>query len=431
MRLRAKENEAYRKSKGKTLSFEFFRMGSLRRHPVYLIRTAGEFYSKFKISETEFIHAVSFPCFVVEMLLLEDEFSVVETLSEMGFRLFEERSESIDLSFYGVSDKSYWRTFLFLSEDEVERLSSVASGERTPELIFSISDSVRSFLADSSQIEVGGKRFDVSTNPLIMGVLNITPDSFYERSRVQTLEIALERAAKMVEEGADILDVGGQSTRPGSEMIPASEELKRVIPVVSELKKAFDVPVSVDTFYPEVAEKALEAGASLVNDIFGFRFSRMLELLAREKVSAVLMHMKGESPKTMQENPYYSDVIAEISAFFNERLDSFEKAGGEVEKLILDPGIGFGKRYEDNLEIIESLSAFKVFGLPILIGHSRKSFIGLALEGLPPEERLEGTLAAGAIAVLKGASILRVHDVKEAKRASRVAFEIKKKGIFC
>lgn len=404
-------------------------MGFLRRHPVYLIQTEDEFCSKFNISEVDFIHTISFPCFVVEMLLLENELTIVETLSEMGFRLFEERSETIDLSFYGANELIFWRTFLFLSEGEVERLTSLAPGERVPELIFSISKSVRNFLNYFPIIEIGNNRFDLSQGRLIMGILNVTPDSFYGGSRVQTLEKAVERASKMVEEGADILDVGGQSTRPGSEMISADEELERVIPVIKELKKVFEVPISVDTFYPEVAEKVLEAGASLINDVFGFRFPGMLEFLAKEKVPAVLMHMKGESPKTMQENPYYLNVIAEISAFFNERLDSFEKAGGDIKKLILDPGIGFGKRYEDNLEILESLDTFKVFGLPILIGHSRKSFIGIALEGLPPEERLEGTLSAGAIAVLHGASILRVHDVKEAKRAARVAFEIKKKGI--
>ncbi len=406
-------------------------MGFLRRNPVYLIRTENEFCSKFNISELDFIHTISFPCFVVEMLLLEEELTIVETLSEMGFHLFEEKSESIDLSFYGKDGLNYWRTFLFLSEGEVERLSSLAPGEKAPELAFGVSESVRNFLRQPAAIEINGKKFDLSQGPLIMGILNVTPDSFYGGSRVQTLEKAIERARIMVEDGADILDVGGQSTRPGSEMISAEEELKRVIPVIKELKKAFEVPISVDTFYPEVAGKALEAGASLVNDVFGFRFSGMVEFLAQERVPAVLMHMKGDSPKTMQENPYYSDVIAEISAFFNERIDNFEKVGGDVEKLILDPGIGFGKRYEDNLEIIGNLNTFKVFGRPILVGHSRKSFIGIALKGLPPEERLEGTLSAGAIAILYGANILRVHDVKEAKRAADLAFEIKKKGAKC
>lgn len=402
----------------------------MRKHPVYLIRTEKEFLSKFKVKDKKIIHSISFPCFVVEVLLYEEELRFIDKLSEVGFRLFKEKSETIDLSVYFGKELNYLRTFLFISEGEIERLFSIASLEKQLELVFSIHDSLRNYLRDSQVIEIDGKKFDVSQSPLIMGIINVTPDSFYKGSRVGTLEAAIDRAGRMVEEGADILDVGGQSTRPGSKMIPEDEELKRVIPVIKELNKSFKIPISVDTFYPRVAEKALEAGASIVNDIYGFRFPGMLEFISIEKVPAVLMHMKGESPKTMQENPYYFDTIAEICAFFNERLDSLEKAGGDIRKIIIDPGIGFGKRYDDNLEIIASLDSFKVFGLPVLIGHSRKSFIGIALEGLQPEERLEGTLSAGAIATLRGASILRVHDVKEAKRAAKVAAEIRRKWLY-
>lgn len=276
------------------------------------------------------------------------------------------------------------------------------------------------------EFELLGKKYGPAS-PLIMGIVNVTPDSFYPGSRAAAVDEALRLAQKHVEEGADILDVGGLSTRPGAQEITVEEEMARVIPAIREITAAFDVPVSIDTYRSEVAEAALEAGASIVNDVFGFRKPGMMELLARERVPAVLMHMKGDSPRTMQKNPHYDDVVCEVASFFRHQLDRLQQLGGDPAAVILDPGIGFGKRYEDNLDLIKHLSAFRTSGLPLLVGHSRKSFIGIAAGEPEPENRLPGTIAAGAIAVLNGASILRVHDVAEAVQSARIASELVKR----
>jgi dihydropteroate synthase len=253
-----------------------------------------------------------------------------------------------------------------------------------------------------------------------MGILNITPDSFSDGGEFYDTERAIERGIQMVEEGADIIDIGAESTRPGAEPLPADVELKRFIPVLKGLLQRVDVPISIDTYKSVVAEAALKAGAHLINDISGLRFDpRMKEVVAKYQVPVVMMHIKGE-PRNMQQNPHYDDVIGEIYNYFAEGIRSAEAAGIDKHKIIIDPGIGFGKRLQDNYEIIRRLSEFQDLGCPILIGPSRKSFIGSVL-ALPPDQRLEGTLAAVAIAIQNGAHLVRVHDVKQVWRACRIA----------
>jgi len=261
---------------------------------------------------------------------------------------------------------------------------------------------------------------------LIMGIINVTPDSFYSGSRKMQIDEILKTTEDMIMNGVDIVDIGGQSTRPGSEPVSLEEEISRVIPAIENIRRNYpDVLISVDTYYSQVAKLAVEKGADIVNDISAFRFDEdLVKVVAELKVPYILMHMKG-TPKDMQKNPYYDDVIREIIEFFEERIEYAEENGVDPEKIIIDPGIGFGKRYEDNLEIMARLKEFKSLKKPILIGASRKSFIGKALGELPPEERLEGTLGITALCVLDDVDIIRVHDVKENKRVVKVLEEIK------
>lgn len=257
------------------------------------------------------------------------------------------------------------------------------------------------------------RRIDFSRT-LLMGIVNVTPDSFYEKSRKLTVFEAVEAAKKMVEEGVDIVDVGGMSTRPGSDPVDEEEELRRVIPVIRAIRTVTDKPISVDTYRWRVALQALEAGADIVNDVSGFRFEPdVLNVVRDTKAPYVLMHMKG-TPKDMQLNPHYEDVVGELKEYFKERIAIL--LNNEVNQIIVDPGIGFGKRYEDNLEILRRIEEFKEFGFPVMVGASRKSFIGIALGNVPPEDRLEGTLAVTAYCVMKGVNVLRVHDVLPNKR---------------
>ena len=254
---------------------------------------------------------------------------------------------------------------------------------------------------------------------LVMGTLNLTPDSFYDGGRYPTNAAAIEQALQMVEEGADIIDIGGESSRPGARPISAAEELERVIPVVEGIHRQTDILLSVDTTKGAVATKAIEAGASIVNDISALRFDpKMAGVVADRGVFIVLMHMKGR-PETMQKGPSYNDPVEEIKAFLAGRIEVAISAGIPADRIIIDPGIGFGKRLSDNLAIIRALSRFSALDVPILIGLSRKSFLGDILN-LPAEERLEGTIAANAIAILNGADIIRVHDVKEGRRTADV-----------
>ncbi|NOZ57382.1 MAG: dihydropteroate synthase, partial [Calditrichaeota bacterium] len=229
-----------------------------------------------------------------------------------------------------------------------------------------------------------------------------------------------EHALEMVDAGADIIDVGGESTRPGAEPVSAQEERRRVVPVIRALRRQSDVLISIDTYKAEVAQAAVDAGADIVNDISGLGFDDgMPEVVAASGAGLVLMHIKG-TPRTMQRNPVYGDVIGEISDYFAGRLGKAEEAGISREQVVLDPGIGFGKQLEHNLEILRRLKEFRRLGRPLLVGPSRKSFIGAILD-LPPDQRLEGTAAAVALCVAGGADIVRVHDVPEMTRVVRVA----------
>ena len=253
-----------------------------------------------------------------------------------------------------------------------------------------------------------------------MGVVNVTPDSFSDGGLYLEKKKAVQRALELVGEGADIVDVGGESTRPGSDPIPAKEEIRRLIPVISSVREKTDVLISVDTTKSEVAEAALDAGASIINDISSLRVDpEMASLVVQRDAPVILMHMKG-TPKTMQINPSYTDLLEEVKSFLRERIELALASGFKKEKIIIDPGIGFGKRYEDNLTLINNLLVFEDLDRPILVGPSRKSFIGKILN-LPPLERIEGTIASSIISIIRGAHILRVHDVAPVKRALLVA----------
>ncbi len=262
-----------------------------------------------------------------------------------------------------------------------------------------------------------------------MGVLNITPDSFSDGGLYATPEAAVARGLQLIADGADILDVGGESTRPGSDPVSADEEMHRVLPVITELRKRSDTLMSIDTTKAEVARAALDAGADIINDISAGRFDQaMLDLAAERKAPIILMHMQG-NPKTMQKNPYYADLLPEILTFFEQRIAAAVSRGIPRDRIIIDPGIGFGKRQEDNLSLLKNLQVLDTLGLPILIGISRKSFIGRIL-GDPPDQRLEGTIASALISVLHGAHILRVHDVAPVKKALTVAEAIMHQNVY-
>jgi dihydropteroate synthase len=253
-----------------------------------------------------------------------------------------------------------------------------------------------------------------------MGVINVTPDSFYGRSRTPDAERAVARGMELEAQGADILDIGGESSRPDSDPVSAAEERRRVVPVISGLRRQSDVFLSVDTTKREVAQAAVEAGADIINDISALRFDAgLLEWIASSGAAVVLMHMLG-TPKTMQIAPRYDDVLAEVRSFLEERMGAAAAAGLGADCTILDPGIGFGKRPEDNLVLLNRLTELTELGRPIMVGPSRKSFLGAVLD-LPAEERLEGTLASAVLAVVRGAHILRVHDVEAVRRAVRTA----------
>ena len=251
----------------------------------------------------------------------------------------------------------------------------------------------------------------------IMGVLNVTPDSFSDGGAYFSLDQAVTHAKQLVAEGADSIDIGGESTQPGSEPVSEEEELRRVLPVIEQLRDQISVPISIDTYKPTVAKQALQAGATVLNDITGLTNPKMVAVAADYRVPVVIMHMQGR-PKTMQTNPTYDDVVNDIKKFFQERIAVASATG--ITNLILDPGIGFGKTLEHNLTILKRLHEFTDLGYPILVGPSHKSFIGQLTGGLPATERLEGTIAAIVTARLSGASIVRVHDVLHCRRALQI-----------
>jgi dihydropteroate synthase len=263
----------------------------------------------------------------------------------------------------------------------------------------------------------GNCQYDLASRTHIMGILNITPDSFSDGNRFFNTESAVKHAVRMEDEGADIVDIGGESSRPGSESVTVEDELRRIIPVIEQLTGKLHIPISVDTCKSEVAEQALNAGAVIVNDISGLRSDpQMAAVVARHNATVVVMHMKG-TPKTMQVEPAYTDLISEIRDSLQLSIQIAINHG--VKQVLVDPGIGFGKTVEHNVKIIRHLKEFQKLGFPVLIGPSRKSFIGTIL-GVETDERLEGTAGAVAASIVNGANIVRVHDVKQMKRVAGI-----------
>ena len=260
---------------------------------------------------------------------------------------------------------------------------------------------------------------------LVMGIVNVTPDSFSDGGKFFSPEVAISHASKLISQGADIIDIGGESTRPGAEQVSEPEELKRVIPVIEKIRT--DNPtilISIDTTKASVAKYAVEAGANIINDVSGLSFdNNMAGIVESLNVPIVIMHMKG-NPQNMQLNPKYKDIVNEILDFFKIKIKIAIQSGINRSMIILDPGIGFGKTVDHNFELLSRLNEFNVLELPIMIGPSRKSFIGITLD-LPPEDRVEGTAAAVSAGVMNGASIVRVHDVKSMKRVVRIIEKVR------
>jgi dihydropteroate synthase len=275
-------------------------------------------------------------------------------------------------------------------------------------------------------LTIGGRLFDLSGQTLIMGILNVTPDSFSDAGRYLDKDRAVARAVQMAEEGADIIDIGAESSRPGAEPVSEEEETRRVVEVIEAIATKIDTPLSIDTYKSGVARRAVEAGAAMINDISALTFDpNMAELAARLSVPVILMHIKG-TPRDMQKDPRYTDLIGEIKDFLDRAVQRAIGAGIDPERIIIDPGIGFGKTAEDNLTLIGHIRDFFEIGRPVLVGASRKAFIG-ALTGRPVDDRLWGSIGAAAAAVLSGAHIVRVHDVAETRDALTVVDAIKRR----
>lgn len=274
-----------------------------------------------------------------------------------------------------------------------------------------------------NKITIGNNTFNLNQNTILMGILNITPDSFSDGGKFYSKEKAIKHAILMEKQGADIIDIGGESTRPGAKKISVNEEIDRIIPIIEEIIEKINIPISVDTYKSKVAKKAIDIGASMINDITALRGDKSLIKIIRDyNITICLMHMKGK-PKNMQINPKYENIIKEIYTFLKERTDFALKNKIKKDKIIIDPGIGFGKRTgkgtEDNCEILRNLEKLKKLNFPIMIGASRKTFIG-NISGykkfLPINQRMEGSLAAACVAVMNGANIIRAHDIKATRR---------------
>lgn len=267
-------------------------------------------------------------------------------------------------------------------------------------------------------MKIGNREFDIKNHTYVMGILNVTPDSFSDGGKFNEMDKALYHVEEMLKEGMDILDIGGESTRPGYTLLPDGEEIERVVPVIEKVKSTFDVPVSLDTYKSQVALAGIEAGADLINDIWGLKYDKeMAGVIAQADLPCCLMHNRN--------NTDYGRFMEDVAADLAETIHLANEAGIRDEKIILDPGVGFGKTYEHNLEIINHLEELHVFGYPILLGTSRKSVIGLTLD-LPATDRVEGTLVTTVFGVLKGCAFVRVHDIKENVRAIKMAEAIKR-----
>lgn len=321
-----------------------------------------------------------------------------------------------------------------LDEGELEHLSGLGASRgddgvrvlitahalkalRASSLRASVDECIRRYHGPTPPLRLRRGEMDLSS-PLTMGILNVTPDSFSDGGSFLDHEVALRQGTKLVDEGADILDIGGESTRPYSQPVDVEEELRRIIPVIEGLSK-LGTPISVDTRKPKVAERALEAGATIINDISGLRDPEMIEVAASADAAVVIMHMLG-TPETMQEAPVYQDVVSDIFHYLEGRCEAALEGGIDASRIVVDPGIGFGKSVEDNLTLMRGLREFRCLGHPVLVGASRKGFIGKILDtGI--DQRLEGGLAVASVSVMNGADIVRTHDVKETARTLRMA----------
>jgi dihydropteroate synthase len=261
--------------------------------------------------------------------------------------------------------------------------------------------------------------------PVLMGIVNVTPDSFSDGGKYLATSQAVEHALQLIDEGAGILDIGGESTRPGAAAVPTEEELSRVVPVIAAIVRETQVPISIDTYKPEVAQAALDAGATIINDITGLTNPKMTQLAARTGAPTIIMHMQGK-PQTMQDAPHYDDVMADVLTWLDQACQRAIEAGVRPEQIIIDPGVGFGKTVEHNLEILARSSDFLRLGYPLLIGASRKSVVGKVLN-LPVTDRMEGTAATVAVSVQEGADIIRVHDVAQMQRVSLMTQAIERR----
>jgi len=322
---------------------------------------------------------------------------------------------------YEQGDRRRYPALLIANRREIGKIIRQLSGQSWMNPV--VRQLREAFRPDPSPRLMIGNGYRSFRRTHIMGIVNITPDSFYGASRFSDPAAAFAVARRMVEEGADFLDVGAESTRPGADPLPARDEILRLKPILKILARKIKIPISVDTYKSEVAEFALDQGARMINDISGMDMDpRIGKVIARHKASVVIMHIKGR-PKDMQRSPRYDDLMETLSVYFRGRIDRAVDAGVEPDRIVIDPGLGFGKRRDDNYEIINRLSELTVFGRPVLVGHSRKSFIGKPF-GLSTEARLEGTLAVQSLLIRNGASIVRVHDVEAAKRAALVADRI-------
>lgn len=262
-------------------------------------------------------------------------------------------------------------------------------------------------------MQIGNRNFEIGNHTYVMGILNVTPDSFSDGGQYNNMDTVLFRVEEMIKEGADIIDVGGESTRPGYEQISADEEIDRVVPVIEQIKEHFDIPVSLDTYKATVAKAGIVAGADLINDIWGLKYDEcMAEVIAGADVPCCLMHNRKE--------PTYQNFIQDVLADLIESVQLAQKAGIKQDKIITDPGIGFAKSYEQNLLLLQKLEVLKSLGCPVLLGTSRKSVIGLTLD-LPAHQRINGTIATTVLGVVKGCSFVRVHDIKENVQAIKMA----------
>ena len=266
-------------------------------------------------------------------------------------------------------------------------------------------------------LQLNNHAFDLK-RPLLMGILNITPDSFSDGGQYLTFNEALKHAHKMIEEGVDIIDIGGESTRPGSEPVSLDEELKRITPIIEALKKDSDIAISVDTYKPQVMKEVIDMDVAMINDVYALRQPGAIDVVKTSKVGICLMHMQG-TPQTMQINPHYTNVVSEVKSFLEARANDLVSEGVEKSRMILDPGFGFGKTFEHNIALLQHLESFNSLKLPVLVGLSRKSFIRKILNG-EHDDHLSGSIAAAIFSVIKGAKILRVHDIKETKSALNI-----------